>query len=69
MAGLHGRGPVGSLARQDAPHLRTGANARVTGKLERAGLIAMVGRDNFRENIVEALEKCRTAVAPDGNPG
>jgi SulP family sulfate permease len=60
---------IEDLQRRGVRVMITGANARVTEKLERAGVIEMIGRDNFCENIVEALAKCRTAVAPDGNPG
>jgi hypothetical protein len=44
----------------------TGANPRVTEKLERAGVIGMVGRENFCANIIEALEKCREPGTPAG---
>ena len=36
----------------------TGANPRVAAKLERAGVIALIGRENFFDSIVEALAAC-----------
>ena len=33
----------------------TGANERVTGKLEKAGLIELLGRDNFCRDLPHAL--------------
>jgi SulP family sulfate permease len=37
----------------------TGANARVAGKLEKAHIVDLVGRDNFFKTFLEALEVCR----------
>lgn len=50
---------IEDLQRRGVRVMITGANARVTEKLERAGVIAMIGRENFCANIIEALEKCR----------
>jgi SulP family sulfate permease len=50
---------IEDLQRRGVRVMITGANARVTEKLERAGVIALVGRENFCANIIEALEKCR----------
>ncbi len=37
----------------------TGANARVTGKLEKAGVIEQIGRDNFFPEIDKAIAEAR----------
>jgi hypothetical protein len=37
----------------------TGANARVEGKLDKAHIIDLVGRDNFFKTFLEAMEVCR----------
>jgi len=50
---------IEDLQRRGVRVMITGANARVTEKLERAGVIAMIGRENFCANIVEALSACR----------
>jgi SulP family sulfate permease len=59
---------IEDLQRRGVRVMVTGANARVTEKLERAGVIAMIGRENFCANIIEALEKCR-ANAGDATSG
>ena len=41
----------------------TGAKARATEKLEKAGVIALIGRENFCDNIIEALARCRQQVS------
>ncbi len=48
------------LQRRGVRVMITGANARVAAKLEKAGVIALIGRENFCENLVEALAACRT---------
>jgi len=45
----------------------TGANPRVTEKLAKAGVIRMIGGENFCGNIIEALEKCREPLAQDAD--
>ncbi len=37
----------------------TGANPRVTAKLEKAGVLDRIGRENFCRDLIEALERCR----------
>jgi SulP family sulfate permease len=37
----------------------TGANARVEGKLEKAGIIDLIGRGNFFRTFAEAMQACR----------
>jgi len=37
----------------------TGANARVEGKLEKAGIIELVGREHFFKTFAEAMQACR----------
>jgi SulP family sulfate permease len=53
---------IEDLKRRGVRVMITGANARVTEKLEKAGVIALVGRENFCENIIEALAACRQPV-------
>jgi SulP family sulfate permease len=55
---------IEDLHRRGVRVMITGANPRVTEKLEKAGVIAMVGRENFCANMIEALDKCREPVAP-----
>ncbi|MEN3366801.1 MAG: sulfate permease, SulP family [Burkholderiales bacterium] len=43
----------------------TGANARVRAKLEKAGIIALVGRDNMFASLSEALAVCRQLANTD----
>jgi SulP family sulfate permease len=50
---------IEDLQRRGVRVMITGANARVTEKLERAGVVRMIGRENFCANIVEALAACR----------
>jgi SulP family sulfate permease len=56
---------IGDLQRRGVRVMITGANPRVTEKLDKAGVIRMVGPENFCGNIIEALEKCREPVAPE----
>lgn len=56
---------IEDLQRRGVRVMITGANPRVSEKLERAGVIGMIGRENFCANIIEALEKCRQPVAPE----
>jgi hypothetical protein len=41
----------------------TGANERVTGKLEKAGLIDVLGRANFCRDLPHALDVLAGAVS------
>jgi SulP family sulfate permease len=52
---------IRDLQRRGVRVMITGANPRVAAKLERAGIVALIGRENFCENIVEALAACRAA--------
>jgi SulP family sulfate permease len=40
----------------------TGANERVTGKLQRAGIVELIGSDNVCENLEQALARLNGAV-------
>jgi len=51
---------IRDLQRRGVRVMMTGANERVTAKLERAGVIALIGRDNFCDTISDALAACRT---------
>jgi SulP family sulfate permease len=53
---------IEDLQRRGVRVMITGANPRVTAKLEKAGVIAMIGAENFCADIIEALEKCRAGV-------
>jgi SulP family sulfate permease len=46
---------IGALQKRGVRVSLSGANARVTGKLERAGIIDKVGRDNFFAEFTDAL--------------
>ncbi|MCU0974755.1 MAG: SulP family inorganic anion transporter [Steroidobacteraceae bacterium] len=48
---------IQDLQRRGVRVMITGANPRVAAKLEKAGVIALIGRENFCENIVEALAR------------
>jgi SulP family sulfate permease len=50
---------VADLQRRGVRVMITGANPRVAAKLEKAGVIGLIGRENFCANIVEALAACR----------
>lgn len=43
----------------------TGANLRVEAKLEKAGIIALVGRANVHLQLADALAACRPSSEPD----
>ena len=63
---------IEDLQRRGVRVMITGANPRVAAKLEKAGVIGLIGPGNFCADIVEALEKCRTAAAgspPGASPG
>ena len=59
---------IEDLQRRGVRVMITGANPRVTEKLAKAGVIRMIGRENFFQNIVEALVACRSDVAPGDQP-
>jgi SulP family sulfate permease len=59
---------IGDLQRRGVRVMLTGANPRVRDKLDRAGVIRLIGRENLCANIIEALEKCR-ATAVEAPPG
>lgn len=42
-----------------------GANARVRGKLERAGIVDLIGADNHFEGLTDALAACQELAAHD----
>jgi SulP family sulfate permease len=46
---------VRDLQRRKVRVMLTGANERVTGKLEKAGLIDLLGRENFCRDLPHAL--------------
>jgi SulP family sulfate permease len=43
----------------------TGANARVAAKLEKAGIVDLVGADNFFKHFTEAVAVCRKLAETD----
>jgi SulP family sulfate permease len=56
---------IADLQRRGVRVMITGANPRVAAKLEKAGVVALIGRENFCDNIVDALAACRQP-APAG---
>jgi len=50
---------IADLQRRGVRVMITGANPRVAAKLEKTGVVALIGRENFCENIVDALAACR----------
>jgi len=56
---------IEDLQRRGVRVMLTGANPRVTAKLEKAGVIDQIGRENFCANLVEALAACRQQAASD----
>jgi len=50
---------IADLQRRGVRVMITGANPRVAAKLEKTGVVALIGRENFCDNIVEALAACR----------
>ncbi len=47
---------IEDLKRRGVRVMITGANARVAAKLDKAGVLGLIGRENFCDNIVEALQ-------------
>jgi SulP family sulfate permease len=56
---------IEDLQRRGVRVMLTGANSRVTAKLEKAGVIDQIGRENFCANIIEALAACRQEAPSD----
>lgn len=53
------------LHRRHVRVMLTGANARVAAKLDKAGVVALVGADNFFKNFTEAVGVCRELAETD----
>jgi SulP family sulfate permease len=49
---------IRDLQRRGVRVMLTGANERVDAKLQRAGLIELIGMQNYRKTLPEALEAC-----------
>jgi SulP family sulfate permease len=49
---------IRDLQRRNVRVMLTGANERVDAKLQRAGLVELVGADNYHKTLPEALEAC-----------
>lgn len=54
---------IRDLQRRKVRVMLTGANERVAGKLRRAGIIELIGADNFCENLEQALARLHQAQA------
>jgi SulP family sulfate permease len=63
---------IRDLQKRKVRVMLTGANERVTGKLHRAGIVELIGAENFCENLEQALARLKGAGAPApallGNP-
>ncbi|MCD6680034.1 MAG: STAS domain-containing protein [Burkholderiaceae bacterium] len=57
---------VVDLRRRGVTVMLSGANSRVRGKLERAGLIELLGRENLFDDVADALEASRALVPEEG---
>jgi sulfate permease, SulP family len=55
---------IKDLQRRKVRIMLTGANARVTGKLQKAGLIELIGAENFCTDLRQALSRIEPAPAP-----
>jgi SulP family sulfate permease len=53
---------VRDLQRRKVRVMLTGANERVTAKLEKAGILALLGRDNFCSDLPHALSQLRSTT-------
>lgn len=53
---------VKDLQRRKVRVMLTGANARVTAKLEKAGILELLGRDNFCTDLPHALRQLRSTT-------
>ena len=56
---------IRDLQRRRVRVMLTGANARVQGKLEKAGITDLLGADNVFQDIKSALHVCRQLAATD----
>lgn len=54
---------IRDLQRRKVRVMLTGANERVAGKLRRAGIVDLIGADNFCENLEQALARLSSAPA------
>lgn len=54
---------IRDLHRRKVRVMLTGANERVAGKLRRAGIVDLIGADNFCENLEQALARLNSASA------
>jgi SulP family sulfate permease len=43
----------------------TGANARVEGKLKKAGILSLIGSENFYQTFAKAMQACLRRESPD----
>jgi SulP family sulfate permease len=50
---------IRDLHRRKVRVMLTGANERVTGKLQRAGIVELIGEQNFCTNLEQALERLK----------
>jgi SulP family sulfate permease len=55
---------VQHLRKRKVRVILTGANERVAGKLERAGIVELVGPSNMFPDLTQALAACRQTVRP-----
>lgn len=58
---------IRDLQRRKVRVMLTGANPRVAGKLQRAGIVELIGADNVCENLEQALLRLKSA-RPSGPP-
>jgi len=56
---------IGGLHKRGVRVMITGANPRVHGKLQRAGIIELIGTDNLFDHLADALVQCRQLAARD----
>jgi SulP family sulfate permease len=54
---------IRDLQRRKVRVMLTGANERVTGKLQRAGIVELIGEQNFCTGLEQALERLNTTKA------
>lgn len=52
---------IRDLHRRKVRVMLTGANPRVDAKLKKAGLVELIGADNYFANLPQALEQCQSA--------
>jgi SulP family sulfate permease len=56
---------ISDLHKRGVRVMLSGANARVEGKLGKAGIIDLVGRDNFFKAFPEAIAACQKLAETD----